>query len=102
MGKYKFDEIFYVFKSDVDYGWLFCYLLNGKIFVDLKFKCLVGCKNVLFFYVYFFVYLFVLGFDYFDDLNMDDIIKNFFLVVLYGFMDVMIGYGYKIVIMWKG
>ena len=78
------------------------YSSNGKIFADPKFKRPSGCKNVLPPYAYFPAHSSALGFDYFDDPNTDDIIKNSFLVALHGSTDATIGHGYKIVIMRKG
>ena len=43
-----------------------------------------------------------LGFDYFDDADADDTIKNAFLVSLHGSTNKKIGHGYKVVIMRKG
>ena len=102
LGKNKPDETFYALKRDADYGWPSCYSSNGKIFADPKFKRPTGCKNVPSPYAYFPAHSSALGFDYFDDPNTDDIIKNSFLVALHGSTDAMIGHGYKIVIMRKG
>ena len=43
-----------------------------------------------------------MGFDYFDDAETDEIIKNAFLVSLHGSSKKTIGSGYKIVLMRKG
>ncbi|HTK25554.1 MAG TPA: hypothetical protein VL327_03280, partial [Pyrinomonadaceae bacterium] len=43
-----------------------------------------------------------LGFDYFDDPQSPDAIKNAFLVSLHGSTNKRVGHGYKIVIMRKG
>ena len=102
LGKHKPDETFYALKRDADYGWPSCYSSNGKIFADPKFKRPTGCKNVPSPYAYFPAHSSALGFDYFDDPNTDDIIKNSFLVALHGSTDATIGHGYKIVIMRKG
>ena len=101
LGKNKPDETFYALKRDADYGWASCYSSNGQIFADPKFKRPSGCKNVLPPYAYFPAHSSALGFDYFDDPNTDDIIKNSFLVALHGSTDASIGHGYKIVIMRK-
>ena len=102
LGKHKPDETFYALKRDADYGWPSCYSSNGKIFADPKFKRPTGCKNVPSPYAYFPSHSSALGFDYFDDPNTDDTIKNSFLVALHGSTDATIGHGYKIVIMRKG
>ena len=102
LGKNKPDETFYALKRDADYGWASCYSSNGKIFADPKFKRPSGCKNVLPPYAYFPAHSSALGFDYFDNPNTDDMIKNSFLVALHGSTDATIGHGYKIVIMRKG
>ena len=102
LGKHKPDETFYALKRDADYGWPSCYSSNGKIFADPKFKRPTGCKNVPSPYAYFPAHSSALGFDYFDDPNTDDTIKNSFLVALHGSTDATIGHGYKIVIMRKG
>ena len=102
LGKHKPDETFYALKRDADYGWPSCYSSNGKIFADPKFKRPTGCKNVPPPYAYFPAHSSALGFDYFDDPNTDDTIKNSFLVALHGSTDATIGHGYKIVIMRKG
>lgn len=74
----------------------------GKIFADPKFKRASGCKNIPSPYAYFPSHSSALGFDYFDDPNTDDTIKNAFLVALHGSTDESIGHGYKIAIMRKG
>lgn len=102
LGKSKPDETFYALKRDADYGWPSCYSSNGKIFADPKFKRASGCKNVPSPYAYFPPHSSALGFDYFDDPNTDDTIKNAFLVALHGSTDAKIGHGYKIMIMRKG
>ena len=102
LGKNKPDETFYALKRDADYGWPSCYSSNGKIFADPKFKRPTGCKNVPSPYAYFPSHSSALGFDYFDDPNTDETIKNSFLVALHGSTDATIGHGYKIVIMRKG
>ena len=96
LGKHKPDETFYALKRDADYGWPSCYSSNGKIFADPKFKRPTGCKNVPSPYAYFPSHSSALGFDYFDDPNTDDTIKNSFLVALHGSTDATIGHGYKI------
>ena len=101
LGKHKPDEAFYALKRDADYGWPSCYSSNGKIFADPKFKRPTGCKNVPSPYAYFPAHSSALGFDYFDDPDTDDTIKNSFLVALHGSTDATIGHGYKIVIMRK-
>ena len=102
LGKNKPDETFYALKRDADYGWPSCYSSNGKIFADPKFKRASGCKNIPSPYAYFPSHSSALGFDYFDDPNTDDTIKNAFLVALHGSTDESIGHGYKIAIMRKG
>ena len=102
LGKNKPDETFYALKRNADYGWPSCYSANGKVFADPKFKRASGCKNVPSPYAYFPSHSSALGFDYFDDPNTDDTIKNAFLVALHGSTDETIGHGYKIVIMRKG
>lgn len=102
LGKNKPDETFYALKRNADYGWPSCYSANGKVFADPKFKRASGCKNVPSPYSYFPSHSSALGFDYFDDSNTDDTIKNAFLVALHGSTDENIGHGYKIAIMRKG
>src|SRR5207248_3015054 len=43
-----------------------------------------------------------LGFDYWDEADSPDVIKNSFLVALHGSTNKAIGHGYRIVIMRKG
>lgn len=102
LGKNKPDETFYALKANTDYGWPSCYSAGGKVFADPKFKRASGCKNVPSPYAYFPSHSSALGFDYFDDPNTDDTIKNAFLVALHGSTDAKIGHGYKIVMMRKG
>lgn len=102
LGRTKPNETFYALKRDTDYGWPFCYSSNGKVFSDPKFKRASGCKNVPSPYAYFPSHSSALGFDYFDDPNTDDVIKNSFLVALHGSTDEKVGHGYKITIMRKG
>ena len=103
LGKNKPDETFYALKDDADYGWASCYQLNGKVFRDAKkYDRLKTCAEVPSSYGYFPAHSSALGFDYFNDPNADDTIKNAFLIALHGSTDKTIGHGYKIVIMRKG
>lgn len=112
LGWTKPDETFYALKDGADYGWASCYQSNGKIFFDttkpnsLKkpAKRLKSCSDVSVSYAYFPARSSALGFDYFDDPETDDIIKNAFLVSLHGSpVELRNGHkiGYKIVIMRK-
>ena len=102
LGSKKPDETFYALKSDADYGWPSCYSLNGKILTDAKFKGLSNCKKAPAPYANFPSHSSALGFDYFDDPNTDEVVKNAFLVALHGSTDEAIGHGYQIAIMRKG
>jgi glucose/arabinose dehydrogenase len=102
LGLQKPDETFYAVKGGTDYGWPYCHSSNGKIFSDPKFKRPTGCTNVPAPYAFFPARSSALGFDYFDDADSPDVIKNAFLVSLHGSTNKAIGHGYKIVIMRKG
>ncbi|MBK8465499.1 MAG: PQQ-dependent sugar dehydrogenase [Chloracidobacterium sp.] len=102
LGLQKPDETFYALKRSTDYGWPFCYSSNGKIFKDLQFKRSSGCKNVAKPYAYLPAHSSALGFDFWDEADASDTIKNAFLVSLHGSTDKTIGHGYNIVIMRKG
>jgi len=102
LGLYKPDETFYALKEGSDYGWPYCYSSKGKIYRDPKFKRAAGCKNVPAPYAYFPAHSSALGFDYFNDADADDVIKDGFLVSLHGSTDKRIGHGYKVVVMRKG
>lgn len=102
LGKTKPDETFYALKSNTDYGWPSCYSVKGKVMTDPKFKGLSDCKKAPAPYAYFPSHSSALGFDYFDNPNTNDTIKNAFLVALHGSTDESIGHGYQIVIMRKG
>jgi glucose/arabinose dehydrogenase len=109
LGLNKPDETFYALKDGADYGWASCYQANGKIFLDspkpAKYKLttrrLQSCGNVPVSYAYFPAHSSAMGFDYFDDAETDEIIKNAFLVSLHGSTNKNVGSGYKIVIMRK-
>ena len=101
LGLDKPDETFYALKDGADYGWASCYQANGKVFRDPKYNRLKDCANVPTAYAYFPAHGSALGFDYFDDANTDETIKNAFLVSLHGSTNKNIGHGYKIVIMRK-
>ncbi len=101
-GLQKPDETFYALKDGADYGWPSCHSASGKIFSDPAFKRPGGCANVVEPYSYFPAHASALGFDYFDDADSPDVIKNSFLVALHGSTNKAIGHGYKIVIMRKG
>ena len=100
LGLQKPDETFYALKDGADYGWPYCHSSNGKIFGDPKLKR--SCANVVAPYAYFPSRSSALGFDYFDDADSPDAIKNAFLVSLHGSTDKAMGHGYKIVVMRKG
>jgi glucose/arabinose dehydrogenase len=110
LGLDKPDETFYALKDGADYGWASCYSSNGKIFFDttapgaLKKPTnrLKSCAGVPAPYAFFPSHSSALGFDYFDEADSDETIKNSFLVALHGSTDKEIGHGYKIVIMRKG
>jgi glucose/arabinose dehydrogenase len=102
LGLNKPDETFYSLKGGADYGWPYCHSSNGKIFPDPKFKSPGGCSNVPAPYAFFPAHSSALGFDYFDEPNAPDPLKNAFLVSLHGSTNKSIGHGYKIVVMRKG
>lgn len=102
LGLQKPDETFYALKEDTDYGWPYCHSSNGKIFADPKFKRPGQCRNVPAPYAFFPARSSALGFDYFDDADAVDTIKDSFLVALHGSTNKTIGHGYKVVIMRKG
>lgn len=102
LGLQKPDETFYALKSGTDYGWPYCHSSNGKIFPDPKFKRPEGCRNVAAPYTFFPAHASALGFDYFDDPESPEIVKNAFLVSLHGSTNKRIGHGYKIVLFRKG
>ena len=110
LGLDKPDETFYALKDGADYGWASCYQSDGKVYFDKtppnKLKKptnrLKSCAKVPVSYAYFPARSSALGFDYFDDANTDDSIKNAFLVSLHGSSNKTIGHGYEIVIMRKG
>ncbi|HTK39060.1 MAG TPA: hypothetical protein VL325_11255 [Pyrinomonadaceae bacterium] len=102
LGLNKPDETFYAVKDGTDYGWPYCYSSNGRIFPDPKFRRSGGCSGVPAPYAYLPAHSSALGFDYFDDPQSPDAIKNAFLVSLHGSTNKRVGHGYKIVIMRKG
>lgn len=102
LGLQKPDETFYALKEGTDYGWPYCHSSNGKIFADPGFKRPGQCRNVAAPYAFFPAHSSALGFDYFDDADSPDAIKNAFLVSLHGSTNKDIGHGYQIVIMRKG
>ena len=102
LGLQKPDETFYSLKDGTDYGWPYCHSSNGRIFADPKLKRPSGCAGVPAPYAFFPAHSSALGFDYFDDSNSPEEIKNAFLVSLHGSTNKAIGHGYKIVLMRKG
>ena len=102
LGLQKPDETFYALKEGADYGWPYCHSSEGKIFADPKFKRPGQCSNVTAPYAHFPARSSALGFDYFDDADAAEAIKNAFLVSLHGSTNKKIGHGYKVVIMRKG
>ncbi|MEO6050543.1 MAG: glucose/sorbosone dehydrogenase [Pyrinomonadaceae bacterium] len=102
LGLQKPDELFYALHYGTDYGWPYCYSANGKVFADPGYKRPEGCKNVPPPYAYFPAHASALGFDYWDEADSSDTIKNSFLVSLHGSTNKAVGHGYKIVLMRKG
>ncbi|MFZ1702594.1 MAG: hypothetical protein WBO10_03150 [Pyrinomonadaceae bacterium] len=102
LGLQRPDETFYAVKDGADYGWPYCHSSGGKIFADPKIKRRGGCTGVTTPYASFPARSSALGFDYFDDEDAPDAIKNAFLVSLHGSTNKTIGHGYKVVIMRKG
>ena len=102
LGLNRPDETFYALKDGADYGWPYCHSSNGRIFVDPKLKRPSDCRNVTSPYAFFPAHSSALGFDYFDQPDAPESIRNSFLVSLHGSTNKSIGHGYKIVIMRKG
>ena len=102
LGLQKPDETFYALKDGTDYGWPYCYSASGKVIADSAYPRPEACRNVAAPYAYFPAHASALGFDYFDDADSPDIIKNSFLVALHGSTNKAIAHGYKIVVMRKG
>ncbi len=102
LGLQKPDETFYALKDGTDYGWPYCYSASGKIIADSAYPRHEACKNVAAPYAFFPAHASALGFDYFDDADSPDTIKNSFLVALHGSTNKAIDHGYKIVVMRKG
>jgi glucose/arabinose dehydrogenase len=101
LGLQKPDETFYAVKDGADYGWPYCHSSNGAICPDPNFKRPGQCRDVPAPYAHFPARSSALGFDYFDDPDSPDAIKNAFLVALHGSTNKQIGHGYKIVAMRK-
>jgi glucose/arabinose dehydrogenase len=102
LGLQKPDETFYAVKDGADYGWPYCHSSNGKIFADPGFKRPGQCSKVTAPYAFFPARSSALGFDYFDDPDSPDVIKDAFLVALHGSTNKAIGHGYKLTVMRKG
>jgi glucose/arabinose dehydrogenase len=102
LGLQKPDETFYALKDGTDYGWPYCHSSGGRIFADPKIRRSEACRNVAAPYAYFPARSSALGFDYFDEPESPDTVKNAFLVALHGSTNKAIGHGYKIVVMRKG
>jgi glucose/arabinose dehydrogenase len=102
LGLQKPDETFYALKDGADYGWPYCHSSDGRIFADPKLKRSSACTGVPAPYAFFPAHSSALGFDYFDDANAPETIKNAFLVSLHGSTNKAIGHGYKIMIVRKG
>ncbi|MCW5950006.1 MAG: hypothetical protein KIT41_10985 [Pyrinomonadaceae bacterium] len=102
LGLQKPDETFYALKEGTDYGWPYCHSSNGKIFADPGFKRPGQCTGVPAPYAFFPAHSSALGFDYFNDPDAPEVIRDGFLVALHGSTNKAIGHGYQIVLMRKG
>lgn len=102
LGNNRPDETFYSLKDGADYGWPYCHSSNGKIITDPKLKRRGGCRSVSTPDAFFSARSSALGFDFFDDIGSDPILKDTLVVSLHGSTDKSIGRGYKIVAMRKG
>jgi glucose/arabinose dehydrogenase len=102
LGTQKPDETFYALKDGADYGWPYCHSSEGRIFEDPGFKRPSDCIGVPAPDAFFPAHASALGFDYFDDPDSTDAIRNAFVVALHGSSNKSIGHGYKIVTMRKG
>jgi glucose/arabinose dehydrogenase len=102
LGTARPDETFYALKSNLDYGWPYCHSANGRIFPDPKIKRRSGCRGVPAPYAHFPARSSALGFDFFNDQDAPEILKDAFLVSLHGSTNKDIARGYKIVAMRKG
>ena len=102
LGRNRPDETFYALKDGADYGWPYCHSSNGHIFADPKLRRPGGCSSVAVPYASFPAHSSALGFDYFDEADAPDVLKNAFLVALHGATDKRVGHGYKIVSVRKG
>jgi glucose/arabinose dehydrogenase len=101
LGLNKPDETFYSLAGGTDYGWASCYQSNGRVYADPQFPG-KNCRRVPASYAFFPAHSSALGFDFFDEANSDETIRNSFLVALHGSTDKKIGHGYKIVSVRKG
>ena len=102
LGLQRPDETFYAVKDGADYGWPYCHSSNGRIIADPKIKRSGGCRGVPAPYASFPARSSALGFDFFDDAEAPELIKDAFVVALHGSTNKDIGHGYKVVIMRKG
>jgi len=102
LGLLRPDETFYAVREGTDYGWPFCYSASGKVLPDSQFPRRAGCRDVSAPYAFFPAHASALGFDFWDEPDAPDAIKDAFLVSLHGSTNKAIGHGYKIVIMRKG
>ncbi len=105
LGKDEPDDTFYKLEENADYGWSFCYQINGKITHDPKYElpdlpppnCSVVPKS----FAYFPAHSAAIGFDYFDEKASEEYLKDSFLVALHGSTNRKDGRGYKVIALQK-
>lgn len=78
------NETFYKVQSGADYGWPYCYQLNGKVRLDPKFKRASGKTGVPLAPISFPAHSSALGFDWFDSTTPDSNLRNHWLFALHG------------------
>jgi glucose/arabinose dehydrogenase len=93
-------DMFYKIQPGTNYGWPYCYALDGKVLEDTTTKWLrknLTCAIVPAVDVEFPAHAAPLGLEYMETSFEDEDLQDSFLVALHGASDLKIGTGYKIV-----
>ncbi|MGB6391148.1 MAG: hypothetical protein WBF14_02165 [Candidatus Acidiferrales bacterium] len=88
-----------------NYGWPYCYFVNGKVASDPKLgpsPKRIDCARVPAAFATFAAHSSPLGLEYFDASSSDPALRDSFLVALHGASNASLGRGYRVVRVAKG
>lgn len=104
LGNDRPDDLVYKIMPGANYGWPYCYELNGAVYADTSqtWQTPYDCSKVPLAYTELAPHSAPLGITYFDDTFADPLLRNAFLVAQHGSGYVSIGNGYQVSVVRQG